>query len=307
MKRVLLDIRHWEMLLAIEAAGTMRAAATNMNITQSALSHRLAEAERRLGNALYHREGRRLAATVAGRALTGTARQLLPALSRAETDFIAMAQGSAAVVRFGVAAYNAYGWLPGFLKANQTKHKIQLEVVAAATQQPIRSLLDGHSDLVVAPTHLASPGVVAIPLFEDELVLIVPRGHRLAKLPYLEAKHLRDEKYLTYSRTTEPGFEYERFVRPSGVLPKSITTIEMTDAIVELVVNGFGVSILARWAIRPAAAAKRIQTVQVGDKGLDLPWAVLLREADMKGSAAREMADLLVNWCQSRPPDVRGV
>ena len=67
-----LDIRHWEMLKAIADLGTLRNAASALGITQSALSHRLAEAERRLGSPLFDREGRQLRLAKAGIAMTQT-------------------------------------------------------------------------------------------------------------------------------------------------------------------------------------------------------------------------------------------
>ena len=82
-----LDIKHWQMLKAIDEVGTLRQAAYVLGISQSALSHRLAEAERRLGGLLFVREGRRLRQTSAGRAMTQTASQIIPALQRAEQDF----------------------------------------------------------------------------------------------------------------------------------------------------------------------------------------------------------------------------
>ncbi|WP_458576351.1 helix-turn-helix domain-containing protein [Aliamphritea spongicola] len=56
-------MRHWEMLHQVCQCGTLRQAAQVMGISQSALSHRLAEAERRLGGAVFERQGRVLKLT----------------------------------------------------------------------------------------------------------------------------------------------------------------------------------------------------------------------------------------------------
>ncbi|MCZ2721579.1 LysR substrate-binding domain-containing protein [Marinomonas sp. 15G1-11] len=292
-----LDIKHWEMLNAIDKTGTLRQAAFVLGITQSALSHRLAEAERRLGGLLFEREGRRLRQTAAGRAMTQTANQIIPALQRAEFDFQQMALNKTTVVRFGIAAYSYYHWLPAFLKVMSKKEPdIQLELVASATQNPMKNLQHGDVDVILAPGHLAIPGIDAIPTFQDELVLITPNQHRLASKAFIEATDLTGEDYLTYSKSAQPGFEYERFIRPSGVVPHLVTVVEVTDAIIELIAAGFGVSILSRWAVQSAIKNGSVSAVSVGKEKLDLNWSALIRESEPASSAARVVSRRLAEW-----------
>ncbi len=292
-----LDIKHWEMLKAIDETGTLRQAAYVLGITQSALSHRLAEAERRMGGLLFEREGRRLRQTPAGRAMTQTANQLIPALQRAEFDFQQMADNETTVVRFGVAAYSCYHWLPSFLQDMSKKEPgIQLELVASATQNPLQNLQEGAVDVVLAPGHLAIPGIDSIAVFQDELVLLTHSKHRLATKPFIEATDLEGEDYLTYSKSAQPGFEYERFIRPSGVVPHLVTVVEVTDAIVELIAAGFGVSILSRWAVQSAINSGNISAVRLGEARLDLGWSALVRESEPTPAAARTVSSRLAEW-----------
>lgn len=292
-----LDIKHWAMLKAIDDTGTLRQAAYVLGITQSALSHRLAEAERRLGGVLFEREGRRLRQTAAGRAMTQTANQVIPALQRAEFDFQQMAVNKTTVVRFGVAAYSCYHWLPAFLHAiSQQEPDIQLELVASATQNPLSNLQDGTVDVVLAPGYLAIPGIDSIAVLRDELVLITGSSHSLARKPFIEAVDLQGEHYLTYSKSTQPGFEYERFIRPSGVVPHLVTVVEVTDAIIELIAAGFGVSILSRWAVQSAIKNGSVTAIGLGEEGLDLGWSALVRASELKPSAARTVSARLAQW-----------
>jgi len=287
------------MLKAINETGTLRQAAYVLGITQSALSHRLAEAERRLGGLLFEREGRKLRETSAGRAMTQTANQVIPALQRAEFDFQQMADNEITVVRFGVAAYSCYHWLPSFLKIMSKKEPgIQLELVASATQNPIRNLQECAVDVVLAPGHLVIPGIDSIPVFQDELVLVTHSNHELATKQFIEATDLEGEEYLTYSKSAQPGFEYERFIRPSGTVPHLVTVVEVTDAIVELIAAGFGVSILSRWAVQSAIKNKSVSVVKVGKDSLDLGWSALVRELEPPQSAARILSRRLAEWFQ---------
>ncbi|WP_051559955.1 LysR family transcriptional regulator [Marinobacterium jannaschii] len=298
-----LDIRHWELLKAIHESGTLHKAADQLGITQSALSHRLAEAERRLGSAIYEREGRRLRLLPAAEQLTRTALELLPALQRAESDFMQYSRDATTVVRFGVAAYSCYHWLPGFMRwLEKQAPGLQLELVASATQHPVRSLQDGSVDLVMAPGDLSAASIDSTPLFDDELVLVVPPDHPLATRSWIKAEDLLQQTYLTYSGSAQPGFEYERFIRPSGIIPLQVKVVEMTDAIVELIAAGFGVSILSRWAVSAALETNRVAVVQVSSQGLDLGWSSLARESGKEVSAAGVLRNHLERWFQDSHP-----
>ena len=292
-----LDIKHWQMLKAIDDFGSLNRAATGLNLSQSALSHRLAEAERRLGGVIFHRQGRRLILTPAGIALTQVAHHIVPTLMRAEDSFVQTARDVEYVVKIGVAAYNSFYWLPDFLAYLKTLHEhIQIEVVAAATAQPRQSILQAEVDLVLVPGPFIGPGLESMPLFEDHLVLITALGHELAGQKWIEAEHLLHEDVLTYGRDHYPGFEYERFIRPAGVTPQRVKIIEMVGAIVELVSANQGISVLSRWAIQPSLKARRVNEVQLGPKGLDLLWSCVCRAEEPQYSPTRQVAAALQTW-----------
>ncbi len=291
-----LELRHYETIVAIVDLGTMTAAARYLSTTQSALSHRLAEAEKRLGTTLFERGSqRRLKPTRAGLVIHQTASRALADLERCEATLLTERRGVLSTVRLAVGSYDCYHWYPSFLHAAQLRHPdIELELVAG-DDSPGTALARGVVDLVVAPG--TPDGQLALhPLFEDELVLIVAPSHSLATQEWIEPSDLSSETYLTYNLSPNPGFEYERFVRPADIYPRIVTVVQQTSAITELVAAGLGVSILSRWALEPAIAAGRVVPLRCGAAGLPLTWHAALRVADDDGnsdSAVRRIQDLL--------------
>lgn len=288
-----LDVRHYETVVAIVELGTMTAAAEHLSMTQSALSHRLAEAERRLGTALFERSAqRRLRPTRAGIVVHQAAARALDDLERLEATLRADRGGVYATVRLSVGSYDCYHWYPSLVSAaGKQLPDIGLELVAG-DDSPGVALASGSVDLVIAPG--TPDGALQLhDLFRDELVLIVSPGHRLAKNEWIAPEDLAAETYLTYNLTPNPGFEYERFVRPADVYPRVVTVVQQTNAITELVAAGLGVSILSRWALAPAIEAGRVVPLRCGREGLSLDWNVAMRVGDDDTSPVGRVASML--------------
>ncbi|TDT18536.1 LysR family transcriptional regulator for metE and metH [Ilumatobacter fluminis] len=291
-----LELHHFATVQAIVDAGSLTAAADHLSVSQSAVSHRLAEAERRIGQPLFERRpARGLQPTPAGLRLYQSAARALPDLLRAERDVIRAAGAAAEVVRIGVGSYDCYHWLPGYhRRLVETLPDVLLELVVVG-DAPGARLLDGDVDVVLAPGSPSGP-VVTRPLFTDELVLLTAPDHALADRGWVEPEALADETYLTYGRTPSPGFEYDRFVRPSGVVPSSVLVIEDTGAIVEMVAAGLGVSILSRWATRPSIEEGKVAAIPCGHRGLELAWNAVLRESTPDHAPEARVATDLATW-----------
>ncbi|MEM9564858.1 MAG: LysR family transcriptional regulator [Actinomycetota bacterium] len=295
-----LELRHYETIVAIVEHGTMTAAARELNSTQSTLSHRLAEAERRLGVRLFDRgRRRRLTPTRAGLATHQAASRALDALTRNEQVLLAEQPEVTSVVRIAVGSYDCFHWYPSFLARSRGRDPdVELQLVAGG-DTPGDALAALDVDLVIAP---GSPsGAVDLrPAFDDELVLVVAPDHPLADREAVEPGDLLGEIYLTYNPTPTPGFEYDRFIRSGDEYPRVVTVVPQTAAITELVAAGAGVSILSRWALTSAIDAGRIVPVRCGGDGLRLGWSVVMRVAEPPGSPARRVGDHLIESLTQR-------
>ena len=295
-----LNIQHLQMLATIAETGSVTRAAEEIGLSQSALTHRIREAERRLGLRLYSRAGKRLRMTPAAERIHSTAIRVIEEMERAERDAIEIGKGVEHVVRLGLGSYTRYHWLPAFLKVlGESSPEFQIEVVAPAIRRPLGMLIDGVIDIAVVPGRRAGHELTWIHLFEDELVAVTPPTHPISSLEFVEAEAFQDEVYITYSLIPEPGFEQERFMEPAKISPRRLLKVEMPDAILELVRAGMGVSILSRWAVEPDIVAGTLACTQVTRQGLDIDWFAVVRKSDTTRSPAHILARRLAAWCVS--------
>jgi len=298
-----LDLRHLQLIQAIIETGRITDAAEKLGVTPSALSHRLREAERRLDVPLFTRMHKRLRKTPAAEYMAVVAERILSDLSRAEEDVRRMNAGIQHVVRLSLEAYSNYRWLPSFIRFLKVRAEgIDIQIMAGARSDPLAGVLNRHIDIAVISGEVAQAGLSSIALFEDPLLYIMAPSHRLAGREYVEGGDIIDEPFITYTKVPEPDREFARLFRPTDSYPRWAATVELPEAIVELVAADLGSSVLSSWALQNALAEGRIVGARVTAEGISVPWrAVLRREDRAEGDPILRVAELLAEWCA--PPN----
>jgi len=295
-----LEMRHLRMLQAMSRTGNITHAATLLCVTQSALSHQIREAERRLGLDLFVRGNKRMQLTPAARGLNEEAGRILAQLERMEKSVARDGGETRHIVRIGCGAYSCYRWLPRFLKGFQhSVADIDIEVVADATQQPLKGLLDRNIDVAVTSGAPHKATMRSLRLFRDELILITAHDHPLAKKGVIVAQDLIDQVYISYSDVAEKGHEYESLLKPAQVTYRRMMKVELTEAILELVIAGFGISILSRWAVSHYLRSGALGSARITHKGLYVDWYAAIRKSEPKDGPAWRLASALQFWCEN--------
>ena len=298
-----LSLRHFEMLVSVARCASLADAARSLLITPSALTHRIREAERRLGVVLFEKQGRALRPTLAGRILTQTAERILEDIHQSERVAISSAEGIRHVVRLSIAVYAAFHWLPEFLPWFRAANPgINIEIETQGAQSPFDSLSKGLIDLVISPDSVLPGQLDAVDLFDDELVAVVPPDHVLASRSYVSGNDFLNDPYLTYSLVRQAGYEADRIWTPENVLPPYEENIGSVDAICELVKAGFGISILSHWAIHPQFQSGKLIPVRATQDGLGITWRAITKSGARNGAPEIILAQALADWFRLNPP-----
>jgi DNA-binding transcriptional LysR family regulator len=176
-----LSIRQMEYLVAVADEASWALAAERVGVSPSALSQGLAELERRIGVALFERDGRRRRIRTSARPAVAHARQVL-ALTGDLVDWAdRITTGRAGRLRLGMIDAAAVGHYTDVLRqfrADQPDVELLLRVAPSA---PLIELLQsGDLDLVVCvepPSEV--PGVDTEPLIVEQLSVYGPPGSEI--------------------------------------------------------------------------------------------------------------------------------
>lgn len=288
-------------IVAVADTPSMTAAAARLNVTPSALSHQVRDAEAASQVALFNRTKRRLTLTPLGQQLLASARIILEELDRAEEVLERSRKGEQPVIRLGGGAYPIHRW---FLAQGRAMPATHVDYISRTGNFPLaRAVAQGEIDIAFAPGETHERGITALPLFDDELVAVVSTRHPLRALPHVEARDLRDETYITYSRVLEYGLEDDLLFRPARHAPPRVIEASSVDTILDLVASGLGFSILSHWALAMSPLRSRLVALPLTSGGLRVRWSALTRVSDSRGATLR---DFVARSCTPLPPGLKG-
>ena len=277
----MIERTHLKVIQAVDQQGSLTAAAKELCVTQSALSHTMRKLESNLGTAVWLREGRNLRLTQAGKYLLNIANRALPLLQHAEERLKQIALGERGTLRIGMECHPCYQWLlkvvSPFLDAwpdvdVDVKQKFQFGGVGA--------LLDYEIDLLVTPDPFYKKELCFEPVFDYEQVLVVPKDSPLTACQYARAEDLRDQVLITYPVAIDRLDIYTQFLNPARVTPKQHKTSETTDIMLQMVACGRGVAALPRWLAEEYCAKLPLSVVRLGKTGIAKQIYLGTRESD---------------------------
>src|SRR6266700_3288736 len=277
---MILETRHLRLVAAVAEHGTLTKAGRVLQLTQSGLSRQLLDLETRLGLPLFHRLGKRMVPTPAGERLLVAARRALPQLTDVEEELRRLAGGRAAILRVSTECYTCYHWLPGVLQRFARRFpQVDVQIVAEVTHHPVPALLDGRIDLAIVSNDDHDDRLAYVPLFTDQ--------------PFLTAADFADQHLFVYLLPPGENDVFTMLLSPSGVAPRRVSAIQLTEAILELVKGGAGIAVLARWAVAPHLKTGELRAVRLTRRGLERRWrAAMLRQSPLPFHL-REFAALL--------------
>jgi LysR family hydrogen peroxide-inducible transcriptional activator len=300
-----MDLRQLSALLAVADEGSFSAAATALHTVQSNVSTHIARLERELNAVLVDRSAGRL--TEEGEAVANRARRVQAELDALVADVAALHDVVRGTVRMGVIGTTARWLVPLVLEMMSDRHpQVQLFVVDATSTSLEPRLASGQLDVAVVNLPLPAPDLNAEPLFDEDLVLVVPSDHALAKRDHVTLKDLDGLELLMAAPNTSYRRELDAASAAAGITLVPKAELDGVRLMASLTFEGHGPAIVPATAIPqwlPQGVWKPV-TVQ----GLPLRRVGLAqRRRGLPAAPARALIEVLRDIARDAPGQQPGV
>lgn len=284
---------HLQIILALHQYKTLTAAASSLNLSQSALSHQIKHLEERLGVKLWQKEGRLLRLTQPGEQLLVSAQRVLPLLQRTEQTLQAYAEGSQGNLRIGVECYPCYEWLTrviaDFLLASPD---VDVDIIQKFQFSGVEGLLNHSVDLLITPDPFEHSALVFEALFDYELVLLVAADHPLADKKFCTPQMIANQTLLLFPVPIERLDIYTEFLIPAHINPRAQKFTESIEMMLQLTVCQRGVMTLPRWLAEIYCEKYALKALGLGKKGVYKTLYAAFKQIDIDTPYIHSFLDL---------------
>ncbi len=246
----MIELRHLKTLTALREHGSLVAAAGDLCLTPSAISHQLKELDQWFGVEIVNRRNRPVSFSNVGLRLLKLADDILPQVQIAQSDISRIVHGQTGRIIFSSECHSCFDWLMPLLNQYRMQYPdVDLDFASGFEANPHELLQNAEFDLLITADPIALKGIEYFPIFEYESRLVLSNTHPLVRSEQITVQELAEETLITYPVDKHRLDIMSKLFIPANILPKQIRTTDLTQMLIQLVASGRGIGALPDWVV----------------------------------------------------------
>ena len=243
-----MDLRQLNHLIAVVEHRSFSAAARALHTVQSNVSTHVAKLEKELGAMLVDRHT--MQPTSEGKAVLERARRIRTELQAIRDDIVSMRHEVAGEVRIGCIGTTGRWMATPLLRRLAERHPaLHPVLVDATTTSLIPRVMNGDLDMAIVNTPVVEAGLDSEPLFDEERIVVVPKGHPLAGQGTIGIEQLAEHPVMLTPRGTTFRDALDQELAASGVRLTSAAEVDGLRLLASLAYQGYAPALLPASAV----------------------------------------------------------
>lgn len=238
-----IDVRSLRIIEAVAATGNFTHAASELGLTQSAVSQTVAQVEAVIGIKLFDRSTRPMKLTPAGISLSRSAKQIVADMDKLIAQTREAALLNRAEIRIGMIDSFSATVGPHVLNA-LVANTNRILAWSGLAYSHANGLLNRQVDLIVSSdTSDDMDGLVRTKLHKEQFLIVVPKAaeHKFSTLDLSQC--MQEMPFIRFSARSHYGSIIERHLRRRMISAPHYLELDTADVVMAMVASGLG------WAI----------------------------------------------------------
>jgi DNA-binding transcriptional LysR family regulator len=237
------------------------AAAEELLLTQPAVTMQVRQLEDYFNLKLFHRHGKGIELTEAGRILFRHAQKIFDRAALAERAIWEFKDMETGTLKIGTTKTYAKHLMPAMISAFQERYPgIHVILSEGSSAEIASSLIVQKNEVGLIAKSSYPPQLKVISYRREELVLILGRNHPLTRLRKISFKELGREPLILREKGSGTRDIILEKYREARIKPPILTEADNVDFIKELVETGKGISFVVESALREELKRRSLKT-----------------------------------------------
>jgi len=264
-----MDLRQLEIIRAIAETGSFTAAGDKLHVSQSAISRQILLLEDELGEPVFHRIGRRVRITPAGDALLQLSHRVFQDVQDTVAGISDQQESLKGTLRLVGGMTVCLYVFPALLTELRRAHPhLDLKIAGGSSEYCIAQLRAGTADLGLLTLPVDAPDLVAVPVIQEELLLVTHPRHPLAKRRHITPADLTREAFVLFESGSNTRRVIDEFFMREHVVPHIVMETENVEIIKAMVRNGLGIGIIPYQAVSAEVGARQLFCSRISGQSL---------------------------------------
>ncbi len=282
-----MELFQLETFLAVAEEGSFSRAARKLYRTQPAISQTIHKLEKELGESLFDRSSREGILTDAGRVLRDYAEKLLNMRNEAQRSLQELRQLAQGRLSIAANEFTTLYLLPMLDEFRRLYPGIHVSVQRAFASKIPDDLLNHSVELGILTFRAADPSLRSVVVYKDELTLVVPPRHPLARSKEVRIKQLGAQNFVAHDVPSPYRARVLETFRKRKVPLNMDVELPSIEAIKKFVGMGNGVALIPAICVEAEVARGELVSVAVPELAFERRLRIVYRKGVSLSHAAR--------------------
>jgi DNA-binding transcriptional LysR family regulator len=291
-----MEVRDLQVFISVAKHLNYTRAGEEVHLSQPSVSVRIKQLETELGVKLFEQLGKKVALTEAGQLLVPYAHRILTAVEDAEhaiKDLHGLQRGS---LRIGASTTPGMYIIPKTIaRFKESYPQIGVQLGIRDTREIEAGVVRNEFDFGFVGGHLAGDEIDVLPWLTDELVLIVPPIHRLARKKTVKRDDLTIEQFIGRELGSATRAALASHLKEWDLQLQIVMEMENPESLKRAVQSGLGIAFISKFAIESEIKAKTLVTIRVPKLTINRELKIVFRKDKHLSRAARAFIELATN------------
>jgi DNA-binding transcriptional LysR family regulator len=289
-----MDFGQLEAFAQVAAHNSFSRAADSLQLTQPSVTSRIQALERELGEELFERRGRGVRLTDAGSIFLPYTERILRILREGKDSVQEVRRAQLGSLRLGCAFTISTYVLPKVLQSFRQQYpRTEVTVHTGRSEHVLGMLLNDEVQIGLVRS-LSHPDVHTIPLYEDEVILVVNPNHRFTDVRHVTMEEVAAEPIIFYDRASSYYSVISGLFRQAQVVPNVSMELDSLEATKRMIEEGIGIALLPRDCVVRELQAGVLSEVPIADmQPLQRSVSLIMRKGRRPWRTVQAFLDVL--------------